>query len=181
MCAKYIVSDESCDGSCGKNHNLVTDQSREILVDLGFVTEGHDNSLLKKYRYECKQKLASMANNVVTGPCCYYNHTGCLLGDFHCPFTHICKNWFLGKCNARTCRLSHDILEPHTKRLLEIFQVNINQSDYAILDEYRFKYPHKIFLHSTTTETKFLKENWLFVCCVLVAVIGVTVVIAKAF
>lgn len=181
VCAKYIVCDEPCNKECGKNHDLVTDQSREILVDLGFVTEGNYEALLEKYRHECKQKLASLPNTIVTGPCCYYNYKGCLLGDFHCPFTHICKNWFLDKCNIRNCRLSHDILEPHTKRLLEIFQVDISKSKDEILDEYRLKYPHKTFLSSKTTKTKFVKENCMFFTFILCAIIAITFEVALQY
>lgn len=149
------MNDEPCDKYCDKNHDLVTDQSREILLELGFVTDENGEALLEEYRQRCKKKLTLFADDNVTGPCCYYNHTGCLDGDFHCRFTHICKTWFLGKCNNGNCRFSHDILEPHTKWLLENkFKINTNQPKDAILDEYRLRYPHKQFLHLPPTTNK---------------------------
>ena len=182
VCAKYIVSDDTCDGNCNKNHDLVTNQSREILVDLGFITDGHENSLLETYRQKCREKLASLPNNIVTGPCCYYNYKGCLLGDFHCPFTHICKNWFLGKCYQENCEFSHNILNDHTKRLLEIFEINISQSKVKILNDYRYKYPHKKFLSfpSKAMSTKdFFRQNWIPLGMILASVVVVTTLVVQ--
>ncbi|XP_052082159.1 uncharacterized protein LOC127719859 [Mytilus californianus] len=181
ICAKYIINDDKCDGSCGKNHNLIDNQSREILVDLGFITEGNYESILQTYRQKCKEKLADMANAVVTGPCCYYNYKECLLGDFHCPFTHICKDWFLGTCVNQNCTLSHGILNDHTKRLLDIFGIDTTQDANFILSTYRTKYPHKKFIPMSASifTRKFLKENWLSVsACVLISA-GVAVVLVK--
>ncbi|XP_052082151.1 uncharacterized protein LOC127719855 isoform X5 [Mytilus californianus] len=182
VCVKYIVSDESCDGSCGKNHDLVTDQSREILVDLGFITDGNLDALLQMYRQKCKEKLAAMPNNIVTGPCCYYNHKGCLLGDFHCPFTHICKDWFVGICKMEKCRFSHHILNDHTKKLLEIFEIDTDQEEDIIFNTYRAKYPHKKFIQlpsQTISKTTFLKDNWLPLVGGVLTVVGVTAFVVK--
>lgn len=182
VCVKYIVSDELCDGSCGKNHNLVTDQSREILVDLGFITDGNLDALLQMYRQKCKEKLAAMPNNIVTGPCCYYNKKGCLLGDFHCPFTHICKDWFEGKCGNTKCKFSHNILNDHTKKLLEIFEIDTYQEADIILNAYRAKYPHKKFIQlptQTISKTTFLKDNWLPLFGGVLTVVGVTAFVVK--
>jgi hypothetical protein len=38
-------------------HNLVTDQSREILADLGFIADGNYNSLLQAYSEKCRTNL----------------------------------------------------------------------------------------------------------------------------
>ncbi|XP_063409653.1 uncharacterized protein LOC134692939 [Mytilus trossulus] len=173
ICAKYIIDDEKCTGSCGKNHNLVNNQSREILVDVGFITDGNYDSLLETYRQKCKGKLADMAKNGVTGPCCYYNYKGCLLGDFHCPFTHICKDWFIGTCVKLNCALSHDILNGHTTRLLKIFDIDTTNDKAAILNEYRAKYPHKTFItmkESVSTRT-FPRENLLYVVVIVLIIV----------
>ncbi|XP_071147537.1 zinc finger CCCH-type antiviral protein 1-like isoform X3 [Mytilus edulis] len=183
ICAKYIINDDICDGSCDKNHNLVTNQSREILVDLGFINEGNYDCILETYRQKCKEKLADMAKNGVTGPCCYYNYKGCLLGDFHCPFTHICKDWFLGKCLKRKCALSHDMLNDHTKRLLEIFEIDTSQDADVVLNTYRAKHPHKTFIPiSASLFTKrILKENWLFLfACFLLSAFITAVFVKKS-
>lgn len=155
---------------------MVTSQSREILVDLGFITDGNYDSLLEIYKQKCKEKLADMAKTGVTGPCCYYNYKGCLLGDFHCPFTHICKDWFLGTCVKLNCTLSHDILNDHTKRLLKIFDIDTIQDKTAILNKYRAKYPHKTFItmqESISTRT-FLRENLLSVVVSVLIIAGIT-------
>ncbi|CAG2214585.1 unnamed protein product [Mytilus edulis] len=179
ICAKHIMNNEECDGNCGKNHNLVTNQSREILVDLGFITDGNYDSLLKTYRQKCKEKLADMAQTGaygVTGPCCYYNYEGCFLGDFHCPFTHICEDWFLGTCVKMNCTLSHDILNDHTTRLLKIFKIDTTQDKAVILNKYRAKYQHKTFItmkESVSTST-FLRENLLSVVVGVLLIVGIT-------
>ena len=129
VCAKHIICDELCDvNTCSKNHNLVTDQSREILADLGFIADGNYDSLLESYSQKCKEKLTAIPHVTVTGPCCYYNYKGCVLGELHCPFTHICKDWFHGSCLNENCEWSHNILNKQTKRLLQIFKIDtINQ------------------------------------------------------
>jgi hypothetical protein len=103
-------------------YNLVTDQSRDILADLGFIADGNYNSLLQTYIRKCRQKFNAIPHDIVTGPCCYYNYKGCVLGELHCPFTHICKDWFHGSCLNENCEWSHNILNKQTKRLLQTRQ-----------------------------------------------------------
>jgi hypothetical protein len=65
VCAKHIIGDESCDeNTCTKNHNLVTDQSREILADLGFIADGNYNSLLQAYSEKCRTKLNATPHDI---------------------------------------------------------------------------------------------------------------------
>jgi hypothetical protein len=67
-----VICDELCDvNTCSKNHNLVTDQSREILADLGFIADGNYNSLLQAYSEKCRTKLNATPHVTVTGPCCF--------------------------------------------------------------------------------------------------------------
>ena len=166
VCAKHIIGDESCDeNTCTKNHNLVTDQSRDILADLGFIADGNYNSLLQTYGRKCRTKLNATPHDTVTGPCCYYNYKGCMIGELHCPFTHICKDWFHGSCLNENCEWSHNILNKQTKRLLQIFKIDTNQPNDVILANYREIYPHKKFLslpNPATPRAQFFGENWMF-------------------
>jgi hypothetical protein len=54
-----------------------TEQSRDILTDLGFIADGNYDSLLETYSQKCKEKLTVFAHDNVTGPCCYYNYKEC--------------------------------------------------------------------------------------------------------
>jgi hypothetical protein len=166
VCAKHIISDESCDmTTCTRNHNLVTEQSRDILTELGFIADGNYNSLLEAYSQKCKEKLTVFAHDNVTGPCCYYNYKGCMLGELHCPFTHICKDWFHGSCLNENCEWSHNILNKQAKRLLQIFKIDTNQPNDVILANYREKYPLKQFLslpNTAITRAQFCRKDWMF-------------------
>jgi hypothetical protein len=166
VCAKHIISDESCDmTTCTRNHNLVTEQSRDILTELGFIADGNYNSLLEAYSQKCKEKLTVFAHDNVTGPCCYYNYKGCMLGELHCPFTHICKKWFDGSCLSENCAWSHNILNNQAKRLLQIFKIDTNQPNDVILANYREKYPLKQFLslpNTAITRAQFCRKDWMF-------------------
>ena len=166
VCAKYIISDESCDmTTCTRNHNLVTEQSRDILTDLGFIADGDYDSLLETYSQKCKEKLTVAAHVTVTGPCCYYNYKGCMLNELHCSFTHICKKWFEGSCLSENCEWSHNILNKQAKRLLQIFKIDLNQPNDVILANYREKYPHKQFLslpNTAITRAQFFRVIWMF-------------------
>jgi hypothetical protein len=179
VCAKYIISDESCEmTTCTRNHNLVTEQSRDILTDLGFIADGDYDSLLETYSKKCKEKLTVSAHDNVTGPCCYYNYKGCMLNELHCSFTHICMKWFEGSCLNENCEWSHNILNNQAKRLLQIFKIDTNQPNDVILANYREKYPYKQFLsipNTAITRAKFCLENWKF----LVG-IGASVILATA-
>lgn len=146
VCYNFIING-NCHEFCDKTHDLVSDQSREILRDLGFVTDCNNDALLDVYRDMCCDKLTNFPYNTVTGPCCYYNHNGCQVTNNICPFTHICKKWFLGECEDAVCSLSHDILNPQTERLITIFKIDTNQEKENILLHYRKKYPHKVFVY----------------------------------
>ena len=104
------------------------------------------------YREKCRQWLLDFPSTTICGPCSYYNGKGCFTEDDSCPFTHICKEWFIGVCKKTHCPLSHNICNSQTKSLLERFGININHPDDIILCQYREKCPEYLELKSKYTQ-----------------------------
>ena len=122
---------------------MINQESLEKLQKCGFPVEKSSSEyLLKLYKDKCKTWLRDFPSKSVAGPCYYYNNRGCFLNENECPFTHICNDWFLGKCRKNMCLLSHDISNSQTQPLLHKFGINVNHPDDIVLWQYREKCPN---------------------------------------
>ncbi|XP_076083675.1 uncharacterized protein LOC143054541 [Mytilus galloprovincialis] len=138
VCAKFILSDDGCKDTCTKHH-VLNQESLEKLKKCGFPVEKQYSRLSKLYKEKCSKWLKDFPSKTISGPCYYYNDEGCFVADDACPFPHICKDWFAGKCARSSCKFSHDILNQQTKLLLQKFGFNIDHPDDIILWQYREK------------------------------------------
>lgn len=172
ICARFILSNNSCDGNCGKNH-IFNHECLEKLKKCGFPVDSGQTFLLRVYKEKCKEWLQEFPSKTISGPCYYYNDKGCFSADDTCPFPHICKEWFLGKCAKSTCLFSHDISNRQTDRLLQLFGINTNHPEDIILWQYREKCSDYLGLKSNGQSSNILSITREVLKVLLYFVLGV--------
>lgn len=159
ICAKFILSNYACDGSCNKHH-VINTESLEKLKKCGFPTDRRLDYLITVYKDKCKEWLKEFPAKTISGPCFYYNDKGCFSEDDMCPFPHICKEWFIDNCSNSNCQFSHDISNKQTTRLFQAFGINTNQPDDIIMCQYREKCPNYLEQKSKcVSKSNFLKHR----------------------
>ena len=105
VCKHFI--EENCEGECGRSHSFLADKgNRKNMIEAG----------LENFPDELIRNIVAYSLPQV---CLRYSNPADKCQIDSCPYLHICPS--VVSKTACECSLSHNLLDPHNKTILERF------------------------------------------------------------